>query len=74
MYLIFQIEKPQSPTYRIENRTRSLTIEYYQLGISPSSDCIKKMLAPEESTAYSWTDPERSKTKKVLCCNLNLVN
>ncbi len=35
---------------------------------------IKQILEPDESTAYSWTDPERSNTKKVLCCNLNLVN
>lgn len=74
MYLIFQIENEASPTYRIENRTESIWMEYFQQGIVPSNDCCRETLPPGESRIYSWTDPEQTKTKKVLCCHLNLFN
>ena len=49
-------------------------MEYYQHGILPSTDCWSETLAPGKSAIYSWTDPERTKTKKILCCNLDLIN
>jgi hypothetical protein len=74
VYLIFQIENEVNPTYRIENLTKSIWMEYFQQGIVPSADCCRETLAPGKSAIYSWTDPERTKTKKILCCHLDLLN
>lgn len=70
MYLIFQIETEASPTYRIENHSEAVWMTYYQQGVGSGSS--REILAPGCRSIYSWTDPEKSKTKQVLCCHLEL--
>lgn len=72
--MIFQIEEEASPTYKIENGSDSIWMEYFQQGHGLGSDSSRETLAPGKSAAYSWTDPERAKGKKVLCCHLELLN
>lgn len=74
IYLIFKIENQQSPTYRIENLSKKIKMEYFQQGVSPSSDVWVETLQPGSKRLYSWTDPEKSKGKKLLTCNLSHVD
>ena len=65
IYLIFKIENPEFPTYKIENLTKSIQLEFFQ-----TSD-HREILQPGNSTIFSWSDPEGG--KKLLKCNLDLV-
>lgn len=71
-YLIFKIEDERQPTYRIDNQSESIQLEYFQHGVN---DPWRSILGPGEQQIYSWTDPEqRKQTSRVLSCHLNLIN
>lgn len=57
-YLIFKIEDEKQPTYRIDNQTESIQLEYFQHGVS---DPWRSILGPGEEQVFSWTDPEQRK-------------
>jgi hypothetical protein len=58
LFIIFSIEEEASPTYRIDNQSRSILLELTQHGITPVSDQLIISYRPGSKDVFSWTDPE----------------
>lgn len=72
VYVILREEDENRPTYKIENLSKSVTLMYFQQGLSSGAEGLYETLAPGESSTYSWIDPERPKGRRTLCCHLDM--
>lgn len=53
MFISFNEEEAKFATYRIENRTKHLMIEYHQKDYFQNTS----VLLPESDSVFSWTNP-----------------
>jgi hypothetical protein len=63
-FIVFKLENPLQPSYKIENETTAATLIFSQKGFK-----VEKSLEPGNGAVFSWVNPEISSL--VLSCQLS---
>lgn len=53
LFITFYEESPKFPTYKIENHSKFISIEYHQKDYPHNTN----VLMPDQNAIFSWTNP-----------------